>query len=115
MTMRASENMPEDDVRQLKMGLTDAKDQFHTKLEALPTTGDGVSPAVASRTTHLLVSLLDMLELELTAADELLPVLEDNFGTPSPQNPRPGAEAERSLKLYRELSCQIIWVPLPSR
>ena len=31
----------------------------------------------ASSITHHLISLLDMLELELTAADELLPVLED--------------------------------------
>ena len=35
MTMRASENMPEDDVRQLKMELSEAKTQFHAKLESL--------------------------------------------------------------------------------
>ena len=35
MTMRASENIPGDDVRQLKLELSEATDQFHAKLESL--------------------------------------------------------------------------------
>jgi len=39
--------------------------------------GGGVSAAVASNITHFMISLLDLLELELTATDEVLPVLKD--------------------------------------
>ena len=44
---------------------------------AAPGASTGVSAAVASSITHHLINLLDLLELEMTATDEVLPVLKE--------------------------------------